>query len=101
MNKTNIVVDTKKPKLLNEHLRPLHFLPWHLFKKKKNCSYKLNGVMTYGMYEAPDDTKIIAYCGWTQSNKRLREEFIWSSYGYENAIKWIEKQRISFIEDLL
>lgn len=94
-------VDNRKPILLNEKLRPLHFLPWHLFKKKGNSSYKLNGVLTYGVYKIPDDFGIIAFCGWTVSGKRLRKEFVWSAYGYDKAKDWVEEQRRNFIEDLL
>lgn len=94
-------IDNRKPILLNEKLRPLHFLPWHLFKKKENSSYKLNGVISYGIYKAPEEFEIIAFCGWTVSGKKLRKEFVWSSYGYDNAIEWIEEQRRKFIEDLL
>lgn len=97
----NISLIEKKPILLNETLRPLYFLPWHLFKKKKNYFYKLNGIITYGFYKSPEEHYMIAYCGWTQSQKRIREKFLWSSYGYEKAMKWMEEQRINLIEDLL
>lgn len=99
--KTEDTIDNKKPILINERLRPLHFLPWRLFKKRQNCSYRLNGIITYGIYKSPDDYKIIAYCGWTPFDNKYREEFLFSSYGYEKAIKWIEERRISLIEDLL
>ena len=94
-------IDNKKPILLNEKLRPLHFLPWNIFRKKENSSFRLNGVITYGMYKSPDEEVIIAYCGWTISQKRYRETFVWSSYGYDKAKEWLEEKRKSLIEDLL
>lgn len=90
-----------KPVLLNRYIRPLHFLPWHLFKKKKNMSYKLNGVITYGIYDDEDKDCLIAFYGWTKLGQRFRKEFVNSSYGYDKAIKWIEDGRRSLIEDLL
>jgi hypothetical protein len=94
-------MEYKHPILLNRKLRPLLFLPWHLFKKTKNMSYKLNGIISYGIYEDDDKGCLIGFYGWTKLGKKYRKEFVNSNYGYDNAIQWIEAGRRSLIEELL
>lgn len=90
-----------RPVLLNEHLRPLIFYPWNVFQHKKEFSYRLSGVIDYGMYYDDEKDCLVAFYGWHKIGRKIREDFLWSKYGYEKAMEWIEEGRRSFIENLL
>ena len=89
------------PVLLNEHLRPLLFHPWRIFRNEKNFSYRLSGVFDYGMYYNDEDECLVAFVGWHKLGRKNRQDFIWSKYGYEQAMQWIEDKRREYIENLL
>lgn len=90
-----------RPVLLNEHLRPLFFEPWRIIQKQKTSSYRLSGVLDYGMYYDDDKECLVAFYGWHKIGRKCRKDFVWSKYGYEKAIEWIEDGRRLFIETLL